>query len=87
MPTLSRTRSAGTSRSVPATLAWVIRPGCSIRLSTPPSDSPSVNTWARSQTRERLLLAAGDPERHHAAEALHLARRDRVAGVLGRGPG
>ena len=55
MPTLSRTRSAGTSRSVPATLAWVIRPGCSISDSTPPSDSPRVKTRVRSQTRERLL--------------------------------
>ena len=42
-----RTRSAGTSRSVPATLAWVIRPGCSMSDSTPPSDSPRVNTWVR----------------------------------------
>ena len=50
MPTLSRIRSSGTSRSVPATLACVILPGCSISDSTPPSDSPSVKTSARSQT-------------------------------------
>ena len=35
----SRIRSAGTSSSVPATDACVIRPGCSISDSTPPSDS------------------------------------------------
>ena len=90
MPTLSRIRSAGTSRSVPATLAWVIRPGCSISDSTPPSDSPRVNTSARVAHRERLLLAAGDPERHDAAEPLHLlAPRPRGRGARaarGRSP-
>ncbi len=34
----------------PATEACVIRPGCSISDSTPPRDSPSVNSFARSQT-------------------------------------
>lgn len=50
MPTEMRTRSAGTSSAEPAAEACVMRPGCSIRDSTPPSDSPSVNTLARLQT-------------------------------------
>ena len=58
MPTESRTRSAGTSSGDPATLACVIRPGCSISDSTPPSDSPSVNTCVAPHTVERLLLPA-----------------------------
>src|SRR3954454_6040130 len=59
MPTDSRTRSAGTSSGDPAALAWVIRPGCSISDSTPPSDSASVNSRVRSQT----LSAASSPSR------------------------
>ncbi len=47
MPTDRRTRSAGTSSCEPATDAWVIRPGCSMSDSTPPSDSASVNTCVR----------------------------------------
>ena len=39
MPTDSRIRSAGTSSGEPAAEACVIAPGCSIRLSTAPSDS------------------------------------------------
>ena len=50
MPTESRIRSEGTSSAVPATLACVIRPGCSIRDSTPPRDSPSVQTVVAPQT-------------------------------------
>ena len=50
MPTLSRTRSSGTSRSLPATDAWVMRCGCSMSDSTPPSDSPRVNTRVRAHT-------------------------------------
>ena len=34
--------------------AWVIRPGCSISDSTPPSDSPRVNTSARRADVERV---------------------------------
>ena len=63
MPTESRTRSSGTSSGEPATLACVIRPGCSISDSTPPSDSPSVNTSVRPQTLDGLLLAAARPGR------------------------
>ena len=50
MPTESRTRSPGTSSGEPAALAWVIRCGCSISDSTPPSDSARVNSWVRSHT-------------------------------------
>ena len=84
MPTLRRIRSPGTSSAVPATDAWVIRPGCSIRHSTPPSDSPRVNTSALAADVDGVLLAAGDPERHDAAEPLHLPGRDVVAGVVGQ---
>ena len=84
MPTDSRTRSPGTSSGEPAALAWVIRPGCSISDSTPPSDSPSTNSLARLQIADRRLLAADGAEAHHAAEAAHLLRRDLVSGVLGQ---
>src|SRR5215207_960262 len=57
MPTERRTRSAGTSASVPATLAWVISPGSSSRLSTPPRLSARVNTSAAATSR----LAAPTP--------------------------
>src|SRR4029453_18598273 len=56
-PTDSRTRSAGTSASVPATLAWVISPGSSIRLSTPPRLSARVNPSVAAASR----LAASTP--------------------------
>ena len=56
-------------------------PGCSISDSTPPRDSASVNTSVRLQTAERLLAAAGHPERHHAAEPRA------SAGPRSRGPG
>ena len=59
MPTDSRSRSSGTSSGDPATEAWVISPGCSIRLSTAPSDSASVNSSVAPATR----LAASAPPR------------------------
>ena len=37
-------------RRSPATDACVMRPGCSMSDSTPPSDSPRVNSRARSHT-------------------------------------
>ena len=83
MPTDSRTRSFGTSSGDPATLACVIRPGCSISDSTPPSDSPSVNTVDQPADLQRGLLAAAQRERHHAAEVAHLPRGDVVPGVSG----
>src|SRR6185295_4187972 len=59
MPTDSRTRSPGTSSMEPATLACVIRPGCSMSDSTPPSDSPNVN----SDVSEHNFSAASSPPR------------------------
>ena len=49
----------GPRAAEPATLACVIRPGCSISDSTPPSDSPRVNTAVSPQT----LSAASSPPR------------------------
>ena len=43
-PTQSRTSEGGTSSGEPATDAWVMRPGCSMRDSTAPSDSARVNS-------------------------------------------
>ncbi len=43
----------------PAADACVIRPGCSISDSTPPSDSPSVN----SRVRPQAATAASSPAR------------------------
>src|SRR5690606_25334317 len=57
IPTDSRTRSSGTAKGEPATEAWVIRAGCSINDSTPPSDSASRNSLARLQAS----TAAGAP--------------------------
>ena len=51
MPTDSLIRSPGTSSSEPVTEACVIRAGCSISDSTPPSDSPRVNRRVRPQAR------------------------------------
>ena len=62
MPTDSRTRSAGTSSGEPAALACVIRPGCSISDSTPPSDSARTNSFARLQISTACVLAAGRAE-------------------------
>ena len=83
IPTDSRTRSSGTSSGLPATDACVIRPGCSINDSTPPSDSASVNSLARSHTSSAAASPPVDPERHHPAEPAHLLRRDLVARVVG----
>ena len=84
MPTESRIRSSGTCRVEPATLACVISPGCSINDSTPPSDSPRVNSLVRWTDLERLLLPADDGERHHPAEPEHLTGGDVVARVAGQ---
>ena len=84
MPTLSRIRSAGTSSSVPATLAWVIRPGVLDQaLDAAERLAEREHLGARADV-ERRLLAAGVPEADHAAEALHLPRGHGVAGVLGQ---
>ena len=57
-PTAGSARRAPRAVS-PATLACVIRCGCSISDSTPPSDSPSVKTSVRLQT----LSAVSSPSR------------------------
>src|SRR5690606_7999386 len=52
IPTLNRTRSSvipSSARRSGGTLAWVITAGWFTRLSTPPSDSASVNSSVRSQ--------------------------------------
>jgi hypothetical protein len=48
IPTESRTRFAGGAKGAPAVEAWVIRAGCSIRLSTPPRDSASWKSLVRA---------------------------------------
>ena len=78
MPTREPDQVGGhLAASVPATLACVIRPGCSISDSTPPSDSPRVNTSARSQTSSAAASPPADPEATDPAEALHLPGGDR----------
>ena len=59
MPTESRIRSGGTASADPAADAWVIRAGSSISDSTPPSDSPRVNSRVRAHTAS----AAASPPR------------------------
>ena len=82
MPTLSRTRSAG-HLEVGAGDAGVGHPAGVLdeRLDAAEGLAEGEDLGLLAD-RERLLLAAGDPERHHAAEALHLPRGDRVPGVL-----
>ena len=83
MPTDSLIRSAGTSSGESAADACVIRAGCSISDSTPPSDSPSVNSVVRPQM-STALSSGGDPEGHHAAECAHLGGGDLMARMLGQ---
>ena len=63
-----------------------MRAGCSIRLSTPPSDSASAEQLRPAGERDRLVLRL-DEERDHAAEVAHLPPRDLVAGMARRGRG
>ena len=83
MPTDRRTSAGSTSSGEPAADACVMRAGCSMRDSTAPSDSASVNTFVRRDDVERGGLAAAHRERHHPAEVTHLALRDVVAGMVG----
>ena len=78
--------SRGTANGASAVDAWVMRAGCSIRLSTPPRLSASFQIFVRPTTVDRLLLAP-EQERDHAAEVPHLARGDLVARVPRRGRG
>ena len=84
MPTDSRTRFGGTSSGEPATDAWVIAPGCSMRLSTAPSDSASVNTRVAAATCLRRGFAGRQREAHHPAVVAHLLGRRGVAGMIGQ---
>ncbi len=72
----------GAANGASAVEACVIRAGCSIRLSTPPSDSASWNSLRPRGERDRLCLGL-DQEGDHAAEVAHLAAGDRVAGMAG----
>ena len=80
MPTESRMRFFGLGERRSAVEACVICAGCSIRLSTPPSDSASVQIFVARDQLDRFLLGAGE-ERDHPAEVAHLALRDLVAGM------
>ena len=87
MPTESRTRSAGTSSGEPATLACVIRPRVLDQRLDPAERLAEGEHRDQPAHLQRGLLAAAQPERHHAAEAAHLLGRDVVAGVRRAGPG
>ena len=86
MPTDSRTRSVGhLQRRAGRTDVWVISPRVlDQRLDAAERLGEREQLRRRSQTSQRRLLAAGQPERHHPAEAAHLLGRDVVAGVLGQ---
>ena len=77
MPTDRRTSAGSTASGESTAEAWVMRAGCSMSDSTPPSDSASVNSRVRGDELERGLLAARHEEAHHAAEVAHLPPRDR----------
>jgi pimeloyl-ACP methyl ester carboxylesterase len=49
IPTDRRTRLRGAAKGASAVVACVIRAGCSIRLSTPPSDSARQKSFVRAQ--------------------------------------
>ena len=69
----------------PGSSAWVMIAGCSIRLSTPPRLSASVNSCAALEEALRAGEAAVEHDRDHAAEAVHLAlARARAADATGR---
>ena len=55
-------------------------------LSTPPRLSASFQIFVRA-TRSTASCSSASEERDHAAEVLHLACRDRVAGVRGQARG
>ena len=67
--------------------AWVIRPGCSISDSTPPSDSPSVKTSARSQTASACSSPPATRNDTMPPNRFICRGRDLVAGVRRAGPG
>ena len=80
IPTESRIRFRGAANGASAVEACVMRAGCSIRLSTPPSDSASEEELRPRGERDRLLLGL-DEEGDHPAEVAHLPPRHLVAGM------
>ncbi len=80
IPTESRTRFVGAANGPAAVDAWVIRAGCSIRLSTPPRLSASVHTL---RLRDEL-----DGLRPPSRRGTRPCRRSRASGARrSRGPG
>ena len=74
-PAASPLPSLGTS------LAWVIEAGCSMSVSTPPSDTARVVSLTASITVAAGLEAAFQPESEGRAGAAHLPLREVVLGV------
>ena len=70
----------GTANGASAVDAWVMRAGCSMRLSTLPRLSASFQIRVRATSVDRFLLV-GEQERDHAAEVPHLVRGDGVPGM------
>ena len=81
IPTERRTRFPGGANGASAVEACVIRAGCSIRLSTPPSDSASWKMRRARDEGDRFRLRLHQ-EGDHAAEVAHLPARDVVAGMV-----
>ena len=84
IPTDSRTRLSGTSSGEPAAEAWVIAPGCSMRLSTAPSDSASVKISVEAATRIAASLPAASVKETMPPKSRHLLGRRGVSGVVGQ---
>ena len=85
MPTESRMRlPERTASGESARLAWVMRPGCSIRLSTPPRLSPSCQIRVALDAPARILLGAGELEARSCRRSRASAgARARAAGWVG----
>ena len=66
----------GTSLVDPATMAWVMRPGCSIRLSTAPRLSARVKSRVARRTPRGPPPPRRQGEADHAAEGPHLPAGD-----------
>ena len=76
-------RFFGAANGPSAVDACVMRVGCSIRLSTPPSDSGELEDLRAGDELDCLLFRFGE-EGDHAAEVAHLARSDFVSRMLGQ---
>ncbi len=71
MPTERRTSAGSTASGESTAEAWVMRAGCSISDSTPPSDSASVN----NRVRATISSAASSPP---AARKLTMPPKSRI---------